>query len=89
MLAVFYLVIDIYKFRWGTKWMIILGSNAILGYVAWHLFEPAFVSASAVFVDGLKPYIGAWYKTIVYIGAFMVIFLILRYMYKQKIFIKI
>ena len=89
MLAVFYLVIDIYKFRWGTKWMIILGSNAILGYVAWHLFEPAFVSASAVFADGLKPYIGAWYKTVVYIGAFMVIFLILRYMYKQKLFIKI
>lgn len=89
MLAIFYLVIDIYKFRWGTKWMVILGTNAILGYVAWHLFEPAFTSVSAVFVDGLKRFIGDWYQTVLYFGSFMVIFLILKYMYHRKIFIKI
>lgn len=89
MLALFYLVIDIYKFRWGTKWMVILGTNAILGYVAWHLFEPAFTSVSAVFVDGLKRFIGDWYQTVLYLGSFMVIYLILRYMYNKKIFIKI
>jgi predicted acyltransferase len=89
MLAISYLIIDIYKFRWGTKWLIILGSNAILGYVAWHLFEPAFTSVSSVFVDGMKPFIGNWYQTILYIGSFMVIFLILKYMYNRKMFIKI
>lgn len=89
MLALFYLVIDIYKFRLGTKWMVILGSNAILGYVAWHLFEPAFTSVSAVFVDGMKRFIGDWYQTVLYFGSFLVIFLILKYMYNRKIFIKI
>lgn len=89
MLAFFYLAIDIYKIRWGTKWMVILGSNAILGYVAWHLFEPAFTRVSAVFVDGLKEFIGDWYQTVLYFGSFMVIFLILRYMYNHKIFVKI
>lgn len=89
MLAFFYLAIDIYKIRCGTKWMVILGSNAILGYVAWHLFEPAFTRVSAVFVDGMKTFIGDWYQTVLYIGSFMVIFLILRYMYKHKIFVKI
>ncbi|MBL7697412.1 MAG: DUF5009 domain-containing protein [Chitinophagaceae bacterium] len=89
MLAVFYLVIDIFKIRWGSGWLVVLGSNAILGYVAWHLFEPAFASVSSVFVDGLKPYIGDWYQTVLYIGAFMVIFLILKFMYRKKIFLKI
>lgn len=89
MLAIFYLVIDIFKLRWGTGWLVVLGSNAILGYVAWHLFEPSFASMSAVFVDGLKPYIGNWYQTVLYIGAFMVIFLILKFMYRKKMFLKI
>jgi predicted acyltransferase len=89
MLAAFYLVIDIYKMRWGTKWMVIIGSNAILAYVAWHLFEPAFTSVSAVFVDGLKRFIGNWYQTVLYFGSFLVLFLILKFMYNRKIFIKI
>ena len=89
MLAAFYLVIDIYKIRWGTKWMIIIGSNAIFAYVTWHLFEPAFTSVSAVFVDGLKRFIGNWYQTILYFGSFMVLFLILKFMYNRKIYIKI
>ena len=89
MLAIFYLLIDILKIRWGTKWLIILGSNAILGYVAWHLFEPAFTSVSSVFVDGMKRFIGDWYQTVLYFGSFMVIFLILKFMYNRKMFIKI
>ena len=89
MLALFYLAIDIYKLRWGVKWMVIIGSNAIVAYVAWHLFEPAFTSVSAVFVDGMKRFIGNWYQTVLYFGSFMVLFLILKFMYYKKIFIKI
>ena len=89
MLAVFYLAIDICKLRWGIKWMIIIGSNAIFAYVAWHLFQPAFTSASSVFVDGMKRFIGNWYQTVLYFGSFMVLFLILKFMYNRKIFIKI
>lgn len=89
MLALFYLVIDIFQFRRGTKWMVIIGSNAILAYVAWHLFEPAFTSVSAVFVDGMKRFIGTWQQTILYFGSFMVLFLILKFLYNRKIFIKI
>jgi predicted acyltransferase len=89
MLALFYLVIDVWNIRWGTKWMIILGSNAIFGYVAWHLFEPAFTAVSAVFVDGLHRFIGNWYDSVLYLGSFMVIFLLLKYMYRKKIFVKI
>jgi predicted acyltransferase len=89
MLAFFYLIIDILKIQVGTKWLIILGSNAIFGYVAWHLLEPGFVTIAAVFIDGLKPAINDWYQTLSYFGGFMVIFLLMRYMYYNKTFIKV
>jgi predicted acyltransferase len=89
MLALFYLVIDVWNFRKGTRWLIILGSNAIFGYVAWHLFEKQFVGVAEVFLNGLKPWIDSWFDTLRYLGGFMVLYLILWYMYKNKTFIKI
>lgn len=89
MLAFFYLVIDILNVRRGTKWLIILGSNAIFGYVAWHLMEPGFLIMAGVFLDGLKPFLEEWYFSISYLGGFMVIFFLMRYMHQNKTFIKI
>lgn len=89
MLAFFYLVIDIWKVRRGTKWLIILGSNAIFGYVAWHLLEPGFIRMAGVFLEGLKPSLHEWYFSLSYLGGFMVLFLLMRYMYQNKTFIKI
>jgi predicted acyltransferase len=89
MLALFYLQIDILNFRKGTRWLIILGSNAIFAYVAWHLFEKQFVGIAEVFLNGLKPWIENGYDTLRYLGGFMVIYLILWYMYKNKTFIRI
>jgi predicted acyltransferase len=89
LLAAFYLLIDIWNIKKITKWMIIIGSNAIFAYVAWHLFERSFTAVSAVFIDGLKPYIAGWYHSILYFGSFMVLFLLLRYLYRNKVFIKI
>jgi predicted acyltransferase len=89
MLALFYLIIDVWNFRKGTRWLIILGSNAIFAYVAWHLFEKQFVGVAEVFLKGLKPWIENGFDTLRYLGGFMVIYLILWYMYKNKTFIKI
>jgi predicted acyltransferase len=89
MLALFYLVIDVWNFRKGTGWLIVLGSNAIFAYVAWHLFEKQFVGVAEVFLNGLKPWIENGYDTLRYLGGFLVIYLILWYMYKNKTFIKI
>lgn len=89
LLACFYYFIDVLEFRKGIKWLVILGSNAIFGYVAWHLFKKSFIYAGRVFIDGLKPYIGNWYDTVSYLCGFVVIFLIMRYMYRNRTFIKI
>lgn len=89
LLAVFYLILDVWRIRKGSKWMIILGSNAILGYVAWHVFNIQFRSMADVIIIGLKPFIENWYTSLNYAGGFLIVFFLLRYMYKNKIFIKI
>ena len=55
LLAVFYLLIDVWNIRKGTRWMIVIGSNAIFAYVAYHLFAPSF--------SGYGRGISEWVKT--------------------------
>ena len=88
-LAVFYLVIDVWGVRKGFRWMIIIGSNAIFAYVAWHLFSDSFMGMAEVFLNGLKPFIGNWFETLKIFGGTGVLYLILWYLYKNKTFIKI
>ncbi len=88
-LAAFYLVIDIWNVRKGTKWMIIIGSNAIFAYVAWHLFSNSFIGMAEIFLKGLKPWIGNWFEALGIFGGTLILYLILKYMYKNKTFIKI
>ena len=70
-----------------AKAFIIIGTNSIVAYTAWHLFD--FGLVSDVFTNGLKPFTGNWYPLIRAIGAFTVMFLILRYMYVKRIFVKV
>lgn len=89
LLAAFYLIIDVWNVRKGTKWMIIIGSNAIFAYMVWHVFNVQLRSMADVFMIGLKPFIGNWYETLNYTGGFLLIFAVLHYMYKNKIYIRI
>ncbi len=89
MLGIFYLIIDVWGLRKGIRWLIILGSNAIFGYVAWHLFGNNFVGMAEVLLKGFNQWIATWFDTIRYFGGFMIIYLIMWYMYRNKTFIKI
>ncbi len=89
LLAVFYLFIDVWNIRKGTKWMIIIGSNAIFAYVAYHLFSGAFSAMAEVFLTGLKERIGSWFEVLSIFGGTLVLYSILWYMYRHKTFIKI
>jgi predicted acyltransferase len=86
-LALFYMIVDEFKFQKWTKAFIIIGANSIVAYTAWHLFD--FGLVADVFTKGLIPYTGNWYDFIRAIAAFLIIFLILRYMYKNKIYVKV
>ncbi len=89
LLAIFYLIVDVWGIRKGIHWMIVIGSNAIFAYVAWHLFAKSLRGVAEVFLDGLKPWIGNWFEAMSIFGGTLVLYLILSYMYRQKIFIKV
>jgi predicted acyltransferase len=86
-LALFYLIIDELKFQKWAKVFVIIGSNSIVAYTAWHLFD--FGLVADVFTKGLQSEVGDWFDFIRAIAAFLVIFLILRFMYRNKIFVKV
>lgn len=87
LLAVFYFFIDVLQYRKWTYFLIIIGSNAIFAYVSANIFDYRLIAK--VFVGGLEKYTGDWYSFILALGGFCVLFMILRYMHKHKIFLKI
>lgn len=87
--ALFYFVIDILRIQNGIRWMTVIGSNAITAYVAWHLFGNNFMDMASVFLNGLKPCIDEWYITLRIFGGTLILYFILLFLYRRKIFIKI
>lgn len=87
LLALFYLIIDIWGFRkWAFVFMVI-GMNAIAVYVATHLFD--FRLIGDVFVGGLAELTGKWSEFVRSLASLTVIWLILYLMYKTRTFIKV
>ena len=87
LLALFYLLIDV----WGLwKWafgFVVIGMNAIAVYMACHMFD--FKLIGNIFVGGLEKWLGQWNYFVQEVTAFAVIWLILYWMYRKKTFIKI
>jgi predicted acyltransferase len=87
LLALFYLVIDVWGLKKWSFGFIVIGTNAIAVYMATHLIS--FRNIGDVFVGGLKPYTGNWFALIQAVAAFAVVWLILLWMYHKKSFVKI
>ncbi|HLB73641.1 MAG TPA: DUF5009 domain-containing protein [Sedimentisphaerales bacterium] len=87
LLALFYLIIDIFKFRKWAFPLIVIGANSIFIYMAVHIFS--FNAISDPFVTGLDQFVGPWNEFTHALAAFAVVWLVLWYMYRKKTFIKI
>ncbi|MHC4395258.1 MAG: acyltransferase family protein [Planctomycetota bacterium] len=87
LLALFYLVIDVWQLRKWAFGFVVIGTNAIAVYVAVHLFD--FKNIGNIFVVGLSRFLGQWNDFVQELTAFAVIWLILFCMYRKKTFIKI
>jgi predicted acyltransferase len=87
LLALFYLVIDVWGYRRWAFFFVVIGMNAIAVYVATHLFD--FKHIGNVFVGGLAPWLGSWNAFVQESTALMVIWLILYWMFTKKSFVKI
>lgn len=87
LLALFYLVIDVWGFKKWSLPFVVIGMNAIAVYVATHLFD--FKEIGNVFVGGLQKYLGNWFGFVEALAALSVVWLILYWMYRKRTFIKI
>ena len=87
LLALFYLLIDVWGLRKWAFGFVVIGMNAIAVYMACHMFN--FKLIGNIFVGGLEKWLGQWNYFVQEVTAFAVIWLILYWMYRKKTFIKI
>jgi predicted acyltransferase len=87
LLAAFYLVIDVLKFRRWSFGFVVIGTNAIFAYMSNALID--FRDIGHSFIGGLSRFIGQWDVFARSFGGFAIIWLVLYWMYSKKTFIKI
>jgi predicted acyltransferase len=87
LLAVFYLIIDVWGMRRWAFVFKVIGLNAIAVYMATQLFD--FRILGDIFVGGLEPYLGTGFALVRGLAGFSVVWLILYFMYRRRIWIKI
>jgi predicted acyltransferase len=89
LLALCYLIIDVWGWRrWAAPFMAI-GANSIFAYMAWQLCSSAFRRVSEVFLGGLKSCVGPWHEAILAAGALAVLWVLLGYLYRKGTLIRI
>jgi len=87
LLAVFYLVIDVWEFRKWAFGFSVIGINAIAVYMVTRLFD--FRVIGDIFVNGLSKWTGPWHEFVRAVAGFAIIWLLLWWMYRKRSFIKI
>ncbi len=88
LLAIFYLVIDVWNFKKWSFPFIVIGSNAIFAYMFTRPFKTSAIAESAV--GGLAAHLSEpLANQLVPAAHFILLWLILLYMYRKKTFIKI
>ena len=87
LLALFYTIIDVLKFRAWAFFFVVIGANAITIYVAGR-FIP-FEVISGRFFGGVARLSGSFGPLIVPIGTLAIEWLLLLYLYRRKIFLRV
>ena len=87
LLAMFYLVIDVWQLKGWTLFFVVIGSNSILIYMA-----PKFVdfgyTTHALF-DGVLKFSGAYQSLLLAIAIVAVKWLLLYFLYRKRIFLRV
>lgn len=87
LLSGFYYMADCKGCTRGLDWLKIYGMNSIVAYFLGEAVNFRSVVASVSY--GLEKYIGDFYGVWLTFGNFLIVFLILNYMYRNRIFVKI
>lgn len=88
LLATVYYVVDYRKKGRWLQWFKIWGMNSILAYVMHQVIK--FTSIPQSIFHGLEQFTGPeWYRLIIGVSCALIEFIILRYCYKNKIYLKV
>ena len=89
LMALFYFIVDYKKWK-GLGWLKVYGMNSIVAYLC--SLETCVIDFRPIARDllyGFEPMVSKmWYKFIVVLGAVLILYFLLRVMYKHKIFVK-
>ena len=87
LLGVFYYLIDVRGWNRYTGWLKYYGMNSILAYMIAQVVS--FDSVIRSFTYGFEQYMGVWYGVLLKLCSVTIIFFILRWLYNQKIFLRV
>ncbi len=87
LLAVFYLVIDVFRLRPVGFLFTVIGMNAIAAYMVTRVFD--FRGLGDILVSGLGKWTGDWHDLLRAVVGMAILWLILAYLYRKRTFIKI
>ncbi|HEV7405437.1 MAG TPA: DUF5009 domain-containing protein [Chthoniobacteraceae bacterium] len=88
-LAAFYAVADVAKQKWLLP-LVIIGMNSIAAYCIAHLFESFIAQSLKIHFEGLFKLVPAPFETFAYGSAvLLILWLILYWMYRRKLFLRI
>jgi len=87
LLALFYLIIDVWRFRKWAFFFQVIGLNSITIYIGAYIID--FGHISKYFLGGLSRITGDWGNVIFWIGVITAEWLFLLYLYRKKIFLRV
>lgn len=87
LMALCYYVIDCRGHSRGLNWLKIYGMNSITAYMLGECVNFRCIASSVCY--GLEQYLGDYYAAWLTFANYLIVFLILRFMYRHRIFLKI
>ncbi len=87
LLALFYWWIDVKGHTKGWGWLLYYGCNAITAYLIGELISFRGVAASLLY--GTEQYLGGWYQVLLAACNSLIVFFILKLMYRNRLFLKV
>ena len=87
LMAIFYYIIDYKGWKKGFSWLKIYGMNSIAAYIIGQVVDFRCVADSVT--HGLQQFMGDYYDVWLTFANYLILFFILRGMYKAKIFLKV
>lgn len=89
LIALFYWVADVKKWRKLTTPFAVIGANSMLAYLIGGCFLAVFATLAKVLFGGLAPYLGWWHPVLMAVAQTGFVWLLLADLYRRRIFLRV